>query len=496
MGKESLSKKEQKQKQKKRALMIKTVVLVLLLVILGICVFFLVRTLQKDQKTQSPDKKEDVQAEATPETTPEAAPEETPGETEDTAAEPQANDKTAAMEEAAYLAATYDYDGAIEKLNSVEGAAEDSEIVAKIAEYQSIKDSCVPVNMNEVTHIFYHSLVVDPERGFAGDDSLAAGFKQWMTTVDEFNKITQAMYDNGYVLVRLRDLVTQTTDANGNVHFVPNTELKLPQGKKAFVMSMDDLSYYHSYDGRGIASKLVLDENGKPTCEYVQADGTTVTGAYDYIPLLDQFIAEHPDASYKGAKGMIALTGYNGILGYRTDIAYKTRENLTSDQQAWLDAHPDFNWDNECAEAKKVADAIKADGWEFASHTWGHIRIGDASLERIQTDTEKWRTYVEPLVGPTDTIIFAHGQDLSDWHDYSGENEKFNYLKSQGYNFYCNVDSTQYFLQIRDNYVRQGRRNLDGYRLWNDVHGEKNRTSDLFDASQILDPRRTDVPAL
>lgn len=496
MSKESLSKKEQKQKQKKRALMIKTVVLVLLLVILGICVFFLVRTLQKDQKTQSPDKKEDVQAEATPETTPEAAPEETPGETEDTAAEPQANDKTAAMEEAAYLAATYDYDGAIEKLNSVEGAAEDSEIAAKIAEYQSIKDSCVPVNMNEVTHIFYHSLVVDPERGFAGDDSLAAGFKQWMTTVDEFNKITQAMYDNGYVLVRLRDLVTQTTDANGNVHFVPNTELKLPQGKKAFVMSMDDLSYYHSYDGRGIASKLVLDENGKPTCEYVQADGTTVTGAYDYIPLLDQFIAEHPDASYKGAKGMIALTGYNGILGYRTDIAYKTRENLTSDQQAWLDAHPDFNWDNECAEAKKVADAIKADGWEFASHTWGHIRIGDASLERIQTDTEKWRTYVEPLVGPTDTIIFAHGQDLSDWHDYSGENEKFNYLKSQGYNFYCNVDSTQYFLQIRDNYVRQGRRNLDGYRLWNDVHGEKNRTSDLFDASQILDPRRTDVPAL
>lgn len=496
MGKESLSKKELKQKQKKRALMIKTVVLVLLLVILGICVFFLVRTLQKDQKTQSPDKKEDVQAEATPETTPEAAPEETPGETEDTAAEPQANDKTAAMEEAAYLAATYDYDGAIEKLNSVEGAAEDSEIAAKIAEYQSIKDSCVPVNMNEVTHIFYHSLVVDPERGFAGDDSLAAGFKQWMTTVDEFNKITQAMYDNGYVLVRLRDLVTQTTDANGNVHFVPNTELKLPQGKKAFVMSMDDLSYYHSYDGRGIASKLVLDENGKPTCEYVQADGTTVTGAYDYIPLLDQFIAEHPDASYKGAKGMIALTGYNGILGYRTDIAYKTRENLTSDQQAWLDAHPDFNWDNECAEAKKVADAIKADGWEFASHTWGHIRIGDASLERIQTDTEKWRTYVEPLVGPTDTIIFAHGQDLSDWHDYSGENEKFNYLKSQGYNFYCNVDSAQYFLQIRDNYVRQGRRNLDGYRLWNDVHGEKNRTSDLFDASQILDPRRTDVPAL
>ena len=56
--------------------------------------------------------------------------------------------------------------------------------------------------------------------------------------------------------------------------------------------------------------------------------------------------------------------------------------------------------------------------------------------------------------------------------------------------------SAQYFLQIRDNYVRQGRRNLDGYRLWNDVHGEKNRTSDLFDAATVLDPKRTDVPDL
>ena len=497
MGKEKevLSKKEQRRRKKRKAMITKSIVLVILLAVLGVCVFFLVRMLRPgttEQKTPV------LEQQTTPEPTPEPETEGTipeEPETEDTSAQAGPG-KAEAMEEAALLAASYDYDGAIEKLNSIEGAASDPEITARITEYETKRDNCVPVNMNEVTHIFYHSLIVDPDRGFAGDDYLAAGFKQWMTTVDEFNNITQAMYDNGYVLVRLRDLVVQTTDADGTVHFTSNPDLKLPAGKKAFVMSMDDLSYYHSYDGRGIASKIVLDENGKPTCEYVQADGTTVTGAYDYVPLLDQFIAEHPDASYKGAKGMIALTGYNGILGYRTDIAYKTGENLTSDQSAWLAAHPDFNWDEECAQAKIVADGMKADGWEFASHTWGHIKIGDASLERIQTDTEKWEAYVAPLVGGTDTIIFAHGQDLSDWHDYSTDNEKFNYLKSKGYNFFCNVDSTQYFLQIRDNYVRQGRRNLDGYRLWNDVHGSVNRTSDLFDASQVLDPRRTDVPAL
>ena len=399
------------------------------------------------------------------------------------------------IDQADVMAQGYDYDGAIELLKSLDNYDKDADIVAKIAGYEADKSTLVAVNMNEITHIFYHSLVVDPERGFAGNDSAAAGFKQWMTTVDEFNKITQAMYDNGYVLIDLHDMVTETTDENGTVHFTTN-QIMLPEGKKPFVLSLDDLSYYHSYDGRGVASKIVLDENGKPTCEYIQADGTTVTGAYDCIPLLDQFLEEHPDGAYHGARGTIALTGYNGILGYRTDIAYKTRENLTADQQAWLDAHPDFNWDDECAEAKKVADAIKDDGWEFASHTWGHIRIGDASMERIQTDTQKWLEYVAPLVGGTDTIIFAHGQDLADWHDYTTDNEKFNYLSSQGFHFYCNVDSSQYFLQIRDNYVRQGRRNLDGYRLGNDVHGDVNRTSDLFDASQILDPRRTDVPAL
>ena len=51
----------------------------------------------------------------------------------------------------------------------------------------------------------------------------------------------------------------------------------LPPGKKAFVLSLDDTCYYHSYDNHGIASRIVLGEDGKPTCEYIQDDGTVVT---------------------------------------------------------------------------------------------------------------------------------------------------------------------------------------------------------------------------
>lgn len=468
--------KEKRRQRRRRAMMMRAAVLgVLILILIGsiVLVSFQVKK-SKERKAQEQARQEKLIQEE----------------------EAKNQKRKDAVAEAEKIAMGYDYDGAIELLKSLENYDKDADIIAQIAKLEAEKSTMVPVDMTEVTHIFYHSLVVDPERGFAGNDSAAAGFKQWMTTVDEFNKITQAMYDNGYVLVDLHDLVNQTTDENGEVHFTTN-QIMLPEGKKPFVLSLDDLCYYHSYDGRGTATKMVLDENGKPTCEYIQADGTTVTGAYDCVPLLNQFLEEHPDGAYRGARGTIALTGYNGILGYRTDIAYKTGENLTADQKAWLDAHPDFNWEQECEEAKKVAQAVKDTGWNFASHTWGHIRVGaNTGLETIKTDTEKWLAYVEPLVGDTDTIIFAHGEDLADWHDYSTDNEKFTYLKSQGFNFFCNVDSSQYFLQIRDNYVRQGRRNLDGYRLWNDVHGEKNRTSDLFDANQILDPARTDMPSL
>mgnify|MGYP002508059766 CR=1 FL=1 len=173
--------------------------------------------------------------------------------------------------------------------------------------------------------------------------------------------------------------------------------------------------------------------------------------------------------------------------------------------------HTEFDLETERANANKVADAIKADGWKFASHTWGHMKVGEASIERIQADTQKWKENVEPLVGPTDTIIFAHGQDLAEWTTgYTPDNAKFNYLKEQGFHYFCNVDSKQYSVQIKDNYFRQGRRNLDGYRIYYNSIGEMDSVSDLFNASDVtrllprylprtyhpLQPNQTALPAV
>ncbi|MEI3472105.1 MAG: polysaccharide deacetylase family protein [Blautia faecis] len=384
-------------------------------------------------------------------------------------------------------AAQYDYDGAISLLQKDNAYVRNVHFQNAVQKFQKTKDKCVAWSSEQVTHIFYHSLIADTSKAFDGDYK-TDGYNQVMTTMTEFNKITQIMYDKGYVMVNLYDLAGLDEDGR-----MKAKQIYLPKGKTPFVLSQDDVCYYHSQDGDGIATRLVVDDEGKVRNEYVQDDGSTVVGDYDVVPLIDRFVEEHPDFAYHGHKGIVALTGYNGILGYRTDISYQTRpDDLNDDKKAWLDAHPDFDLDTERAGAKKVADAMKAEGWTFASHTWGHKNMSTVSMERLQTDTENFKENVDPLIGGTDIIIFAFGADINGGGEYTGD-EKFNYLKSQGYDYYCNVDSNKYFVQITDEYFRMGRRNVDGYRMYYNPE----LLSDLFDASEVFDSSRpTPVPPM
>ena len=385
------------------------------------------------------------------------------------------------------MAIQYDYDGAISLLQTDNAYVRNIHFQNAAEKFQKKKDKCVAWSPEQVTHIFYHSLIVDTSKAFDGDYK-TAGYNQVMTTMDEFNKITQTMYDEGYVMVNLYDLAG--FDENGKMQA---RQIYLPKGKTPFVLSQDDVCYYHSQDGDGIATKLVLDEEGNVRNEYIQDDGSTVVGDYDVVPLIDRFVEAHPDFAYHGHKGIVALTGYNGILGYRTDISYQTKpDDLNDDKKEWLAAHPDFNLDTERAGAKAVADAMKAEGWTFASHTWGHKNMSTVSMERLETDTQNFKENIDPLIGGTDIIIFAFGADINTGGEYTG-NEKYEYLKSQGYDYYCNVDSNKYFVQMTDEYFRMGRRNVDGYRMYYNP----GMLADLFDASQVFDSSRpTPVPPM
>ena len=256
---------------------------------------------------------------------------------------------TEVLARAQLLAAGYDYDGAIALLESV--SDQDSSVLDAIEDCKNQKDRCVAVDVTRIPHVFFHSLIND-DRAFNADLVGADRVRQnnaAMTTTAEFDAMIQAMYDAGYVMVGLDDMCIKTPDENGVVHIAKNDSLMLPPEKKAFVLSIDDLSYYHSYGigTQGYATRMLVDENGKPKCEYTNEEGVTSIGDYDVVPRIDTFIEQHPDFSYRGARGTVAMTGYNGVFGYRTNDYYKdiNDPHLDPDQIQWLQEHPDFNWE-------------------------------------------------------------------------------------------------------------------------------------------------------
>jgi len=387
------------------------------------------------------------------------------------------------LEQANLLAASYDYDGAIDLIKAVSGYETQSELTAAISDFEATKATLVEYDVTQICHVFYHSLIVDPSIAFnLSDQGKIDNYNKVMTTIDEYNAITQQMYDKGYVLVKIHDMGTMV---DGKMQ---KGKILLPPDKTPVVLSIDDVSYYEYMTGHGFASKIILDENGYPTNEMNMADGSVQVGSYDVVPLLEDFIKEHPDFSYKGARGIIALTGYDGILGYRTAPKYGDPGN-----ENYKKSYETLNVEEERANATAVAARMKELGWEFASHTWGHKDMQLATMENLKVDMQKWLDQVNPLLGgDTDILIFPFGSDIGSWMNYD-DNEKFDYLKSVGFDYYCNVDGNQPWVQVGSDYLRQARINLDGYEMWH----HKDKLTRFFDVDSVFDKSRpTPVPPM
>lgn len=369
------------------------------------------------------------------------------------------------LTKATALAASYDYAGATKVLD---GATSDDAVAALKDISKAQAETVVWADNSKISHLFFHSLVVDPKRAFDGDDR-QQGYLDYMVTMDEFNKIIAELHKRGFVLVNPADIAG--LDKNGKMEY---RKIHLPKGKTPLVLSEDDVSYYEYMDGDGFPSRLLIDEKGKVKNEYTDAKGKTVIGNYDMVPLIDAYVEKHPDFSYRGSKGIIALTGYNGVLGYRTSKSqYPESKTMAKDT----------------ATATKVADAMKANGWVFASHAWGHIDMGKSPVPRVKNDMRLWDDEVRPIVGDTDQFIYPFGADIASVQKYKGT--KYDMLKKDGFDFFYGVDgTTTAWMQMGDGYLRQARINLDGLQFAKEKRGDRPVLKSFFDVKQVIDPAR------
>lgn len=389
----------------------------------------------------------------------------------------ESQEVVATLSTAAVKAAMYDYDAAIELVKGIDGYESIQAATDAITELEKGRNSLVKWHDNtQISHLFVHSLIVDTSRAFGPRSSQPKGYNQYMTTVSEFNKMIESMYAKGYVLVSMHDIAKVVTESDGTQHLVSQA-IMLPEGKIPFVLSQDDVNYYMYMDNNGFADRVVLDENGEPTCQYTEEDGTVKLGEYDMMPIIDRFVREHPDFSYHGHKGILALTGYEGALGYDTGLSMKIYDSLTEDEKMKL-----INIEREKVTA--IADKIKENGWEFASHSYTHSNMTNATVDKMKYDTKRWHEEVEIITGPTDIYIYPYGADICDWRGYKGE--KYELLHGAGFWYFCNVDAAQYWIQIRDGYMRMGRINADGERM--NVTPERLRY--FFDVEEVYDQSR------
>lgn len=400
------------------------------------------------------------------------------------AAEAAQQEAQRVLDKAATLAASYDYDGAIEVLNGFTGdVSKFPEISNQLSNYSQIKSTLVEHNdPGAIANLSFHVLVADPARSFTSQP-YGGKFNQNFVTTDEFEKILQQLYENNYVLVDMSSFIAET-ETGGTISYSAKP-LRLPDGKKPIMLTETLANYlYYMVDsdddlepdkgGAGFASRLVLDAAGNIKAEMVDSNGNTVVGNYDLVPILEDFIAAHPDFSYQGSRAIVAVCGYNGVFGYRT-------------QSSVIQSKGQDYYNEQVQGAKIIAEALKNKGYTIACYTYENKDYAKMTAQEIQSEMDLWRREVTPIVGELDTFVFAQSSDISTTGAYSGS--RFNVLQSEGFRYFIG-NANRPSADVTNAYVRQLRVMVTGSNMAN----ASTMYNDYFDAKAVLNSQRGNVP--
>ncbi len=386
------------------------------------------------------------------------------------------------VKEADMLAAGFDYDGAIAVLDSFsddEYFYEFDNLVKKRKEYEDAKKTLVAWDdPGQVVSLSTQHLIAEANRAFNYQDSdKANNIKYNYITINEFSAILKSLYDNGYILVSLDDIFS-----------IENGECKaktmyLPEGKKPLLLIQTHNSAQIVYDGdgdytkdcsAGFSSRLLVDKAGNLTSEKVF--NKTETGDFDFVPILETFVKEHPDFSYKGARAIMAVTGIRYVFGYEINPDYPDPKYLKEERDITA----------QIEQATKVANKLKELGYDIACYTYANDPYGTMDISEIQEDVTKWKEIVGPIVGETNILVYGRDSDIAaPGEAYSGS--KYELLNSEGFQFFIGFcEDSDPWAVLGPSYARLGRLTINGSKLLTNP----GLYEDIFDAVAAKDSLR------
>ncbi len=386
--------------------------------------------------------------------------------------------------EAQNLADSYDYEAAIALINGFgSNLSKFPELQTDLSRYAKTQDTMVEYNsFRDIPNLSFHVLIADPDTAFSSKP-YGPKYLQNFITVSEFEKILQQLYENDYVLVNFDSFVEKTVNEDGTVSLTTKP-IKLPEGKKP-VMITETLVNYFDYmvngdddtagepdkDGDGFACKLVV-QDGKVVAKRIDSTGKEVYGNYDLVPILNSFVDQNPAFSYKGAKAILAVTGSEGIFGYRVNKG---------------DAA-------EISQCKELVKALKADGYMLACNSYTNISYATIKTTDIKEDLDKWESNIQSVIGSdVDILVYALGSDVGapSVNEKNGKvsyGSKYDTMMGYGFRYFLGcankaaVDTT-----IDSGYVYQKRIMVTGSMLVNSPDSLK----PFFEVAKIKDASRT-----
>ena len=355
---------------------------------------------------------------------------------------------------AAAMAAEYDYENAMKLLSSYSGGlSSHPELMALYNRYKNaLAELVVWDDLSQVPNLSFRTLVADLQKATADPDRGSRYAARHITT-DEFSRILEQLYANGYVLVSLYDFAVPVTDQDGTVG-VNRTSIRLPEGKKPIILTQEGVNYYsHTEKCGGFADRLVVNASGELTCVLGENEG-----AFDLVPVLNAFLIEHPDFSYEGARATIAVSGYEGLFG------------MTLDQSAEIQA---------------VADKLRAQGYDIACYTYADMEYADFGAAGVQEDLDKWTAEILPVLGSTDILVYPTGGDIKGQEAYTGS--KYDALHGYGFRYFVGVTNGTQWGMTTGEYARQTRTLVTGANLAD----HPDWFEGMFDAASVLTVERT-----
>ena len=353
----------------------------------------------------------------------------------------------------AAMAAEYDYENAMKTLASFSGGlANHQELLDLYNSYKTaLSQLVVWDNLAEIPNLSFRTLMADLQKA-AADPDRGSRYKKNYITTDEFSRILNQLYENGYVLVSLYDFAVPVTAEDGSVG-VNRTSIRLPEGKKPIILTQEGVNFYsHTEKSGGFADCLTLSAEGQLTCRMGENEGD-----FDLIPVLNAFLAEHPDFSYEGARATIAVSGYEGVFG------------LGLDQSEAI---------------KAVADKLRQQGYDLACYTYADMEYADYGVAGLKEDLDKWTAEIAPILGETDILVYPTGGDIKGQEAYTGS--KYDALHGFGFRYFVGVNNGASWGMTTGEYARQQRTLVTGANL--SEHPEWYAA--FFDAATVLSAER------